>query len=143
ILLGADRDEIMGRAITTWFDPTEWPALRAEYDAARSGDPRRYECHVVRADGTRRLVSVSNTPIRQGDAIVGVMGIARDVTEEREAASALERADARYTRLIEAAADAIFTVDEEGCFTAVNPALERGIGRTRESLIGNHFTTVV
>src|SRR5690606_28005985 len=61
ILLGADRDEIMGRAITTWFDPTEWPALRAEYDAARSGDPRRYECHVVRADGTRRLVSVSNT----------------------------------------------------------------------------------
>ena len=45
----------------------------------------------VRADGTRRLVSVSNTPIRRGDVVDGVLGVARDVTEERERAVALEK----------------------------------------------------
>jgi two-component system NtrC family sensor kinase len=37
----------------------------------------------VRPDGTRRLLSVTTTPIRHGPRISGVLGIARDVTDER------------------------------------------------------------
>jgi PAS domain S-box-containing protein len=142
-LLGATRDALIGRTVAAWLDPDELAAVTEEFQAASEGLARHYECQIVRADGARRLLSVSNTPIRVGETITGVMGIARDVTEERAAASALERADARYTRLVESAADAIFTVDEEGRFTAVNAALERGLGRDRLTLVGEHFTSVV
>jgi PAS domain S-box-containing protein len=143
-LLGIQRDALLGRSIVPFLEPAETAELRAYFTAALGGSAERYECHVVRTDGTRRLVSVSNTPIRSaGGRVVGVLGVARDVTDERARAVALERAEARYTRLIEAADDAICTADEEGNFTSVNRALERVMGRGRESLIGTHFTEML
>ena len=142
-LLGIQRDALLGRSIIPFLEPAETAELRSYFTAALGGSAERYECHVVRVDGTRRLVSVSNTPIQSGGRVVGVLGVARDVTDERARAAALERAEARYTRLIEAADDAICTADEEGNFTSVNRALERVMGRSRESLIGTHFTEML
>lgn len=142
-LLGISRDALLGRSIVPFLEPAETAGLRVHFTSALGGEARRYECHVVRPDGTRRLVSVSNTPIRRGERVIGVLGVARDVTDDRARAAALERAEARYTRLVESAEDAICTADEEGNFTSVNRALERVMGRSREALLGTHFTELV
>jgi len=142
-LLGLPRDALLGRSIVPFLEPAETAELRAYFTAALGGSAERYECHVVRPDGTRRLVSVSNTPIKRGARVIGVLGVARDVTDDRARAAALERAEARYTRLVESAEDAICTADEEGNFTSVNRALERVMGRSREVLLGTHFTELV
>jgi PAS domain S-box-containing protein len=141
-LLDMPRDQLIGRSMIPFIDPAELDALRSHFHAARAGEPRRYECHLVRADGSKRLLSVSNTPIREGEEVVGILGIARDVTDERDAGVALQRAEARYVRLVESASDSIFTVDEEGVFTSVNRALEGGVGRVRGELLGRHFTEI-
>jgi PAS domain S-box-containing protein len=141
-MLGKPREELIGRSMIPFIDPEELEALRVHFHAARGGEPRRYECQLLRADGTKRLLSVSNTPIREGGEVVGILGIARDVTDERAAGAALERAESRYTRLVESATDLIFTVDEEGVFTSVNRALESAVGRTRDELIGYHFIEI-
>ncbi len=142
-LLGLPRDALLGRSIVPFLEPAETAELRAYFLSAFGGSAERYECHVVRADGTRRLISVSNTPIKRGARVMGVLGVARDVTDDRARAAALERAEARYTRLVESAEDAICTADEEGNFTSVNKALERVMGRGREALLGTHFTELV
>ena len=142
-LLGISRDALLGRSIVPFLEPAETAELRAYFGSAFGGSAERYECHVVRPDGTRRLVSVSNTPIKRGARVIGVLGVARDVTDDRARAAALERAEARYTRLVESAEDAICTADEEGNFTSVNRALERVMGRSREALLGTHFTELV
>ena len=142
-LLGIARDALLGRSIVPFIEPAETAGLRAFFTAALVGESQRYECHVVRPDGTRRLVSVSNTPIKRGARVIGVLGVARDVTDDRARAAALERAEARYTRLVESAEDAICTADEEGNFTSVNRALEHVMGRNREALLGTHFTELV
>jgi PAS domain S-box-containing protein len=138
-LLGQSRDMLLGRSIVPMLAPDDVEDVRANFRAAVAGEARRYECRVVRPDGTHRLVSVSNTPIRRDDAVSGVLGVARDVTDERERAAALERAEALYTRLVESAEDAICTVDEEGNFTSVNRALEHAVGLRREAILGRHF----
>ena len=142
-LLGVPPDALLGRSIVPFIEPAETAEVRANFTAAIEGAPRRYECHVVRPDGARRLVSVSNTPIRRGAAVIGVLAVVRDVTDDRARAAALERAEARYTRLVESAEDAICTVDEEGNFTSVNRALEHVTGAGRATLIGTHFTDLV
>ena len=142
-LLGIARDALLGRSIVPFIEPAETAGLRAFFTAALVGESQRYECHVVRPDGTRRLVSVSNTPIKRGARVIGVLGVARDVTDDRARAAALEHAEARYTRLVESAEDAICTADEEGNFTSVNRALEHVMGRNREALLGTHFTELV
>ena len=58
-------------------------------------------------------------------------------------ALALERSEARYTRLVESASDAIFTVDETAAFTSINYALEASVGRPRADLLGRVLAELV
>jgi PAS domain S-box-containing protein len=117
--------------------------VRAEFGRALAGAAVRYEAYCTRADGERRLLSVTNTPIRRGAEVIGVLGVARDMTDERARAMALERSEARYARLVESASDAIFTVDEDGRFTAVNRSLEEAVGRQRRELLGQSFAGLI
>jgi PAS domain S-box-containing protein len=142
-LSGRSRDELLGRSALGLVPPSESAMVKEHFKSALTGAPRRYECNFVRTDGTRRLASVTNTPIRHGAKVIGVLAVARDVTDERTRALALERSEARYTRLVETASDAIFTVDLSGNFTAVNRSLERASGAGREQLLGTPFVSLI
>ncbi|HEX6600112.1 MAG TPA: PAS domain S-box protein [Gemmatimonadaceae bacterium] len=142
-LTGRPKTELLGRSSRMLFDAGELGLVKEEFRHAVAGSAVRFECRLRRADGESRLISVTNTPIRAGRGVIGVLGVARDITDERERAAALERSEARYTRLLESASDGIFTVNAAGCFTAVNRALERGVGRNREELLGAPFAGVV
>ncbi|HVE79355.1 MAG TPA: PAS domain S-box protein [Gemmatimonadaceae bacterium] len=141
-ITGLSRDALLGRSSEQLLDPDELAGIREHFTAALAGELRRYECHFLRR-GERRLASVTNTPIRRGQTVVGVLGVARDITDERLRAEALARSEARYSRLVESASDAIFTLDLEGRFTSLNRALEHAIGRPREMMIGVPFLAVV
>lgn len=93
----------------------------------------------LRQPWTGRVFDVVASPHPAGGAVATVY----DVTEETARAVALERAEARYARLVESAEDAICTVDLDGNFTAVNRALERVMGRPRKLLLRTHFTQLL
>ncbi len=137
------REELLGRSAFPLLEESEHALVKAHFRAALDGESRRYECHFRTYDGEPRLLSVTNTPIRGREAVMGVLGIARDITDERQRAEALQRSKARYSRLVETASDAIFTIDAEGRFTSLNRALERSVGRERSTLFGQRFTEVV
>lgn len=136
---GASREMLLGRPVKGFIDPADVPHIREHFHGALRGEARSYEAHYLGRGGTRRLASVTNTPIRDGEEVVGVLGIARDVTEERERERALARSQARYTRLVESASDAIFTTDAAGRLTSVNQAFERATGRARADILGHRF----
>ena len=142
-LVGLPKSELLGRSSRMLFDDDELALVKEEFRHSLAGSAVRFECRLRRADGGHRQISVTNTPIRAGRDVVGVLGVARDVTVERERAAALERSEARYTRLMESAADGIFTIDAAGRFAAVNQSLERGVGRSRDELLGAPFDGVV
>ena len=142
-LTGLPKTELLGRSSRMLFENDELTLVQEEFRHTVAGSAVRFECRLRRADGERRLISVTNTPIRAGRDVVGVLGVARDVTAEHERAAALERSEARYTRLVESASDGIFTVNAAGRFTAVNRSLERGVGRSRDELLGAPFAGVV
>jgi PAS domain S-box-containing protein len=145
-MCGHARTQLLGRSSRMLFDDDDADDLALvarEFARAVVGEAVRYESHFRRGDGERRLISVANTPIRLGKEIIGVLGVARDVTDERARIAALERSEARYTGLVESASDAIFTLTDEGRFTAVNRALEHAVGRGRNELLGAPLSSVV
>ena len=142
-LTGFARDDVIGRSYGSFLEPAETAQADKAFAAAIAGEFSRLEMQFVRADGARRLLAISLSPMRRAGVVVGVLAIARDMTEEREQAGALIRAEARYTRLVEAAEDAIACVDEEGNFSAVNHALEVVSRRSRAELLGKPFMDVV
>ncbi|MEP6617892.1 MAG: PAS domain S-box protein [bacterium] len=142
-LTGRTRDTMLGHGSRRILDPSHVHMVSGHFRQALLGNAVRYQCRIRRPDGNVRELSVTNTPLRRGDQIVGVLGIARDITHARQREAALERSEARYARLVESASDAIFTVDEEGRFTAVNQSLEHSVGRPREALVGALFSELV
>jgi PAS domain S-box-containing protein len=142
-LFGATREALLGWPIARWVHAADRDAVIASFADAAHGRGHRLDCAVERANGEHRQLSATTTPIRHGDRVTGVLVLARDVTEHRERDAALARSEARYTDLVEAASDAIFTVDRDGNFSSINRALELATGRTRADLLGAHFTTVI
>ncbi len=68
----------------------------------------------------------------------------RQVSEdEQRARRDAAVSEARYTRLVESASDAIFTVDLTGRLTSLNEALERASGRRRAELMHSPFVDLI
>jgi PAS domain S-box-containing protein len=143
VACGVPRDGIVGRRLATLVEPAEAPAVATWLTLALSGRPTQFETRVPRLDGTTRLMSVGFSPVTAGTEVAGLLGIARDVTEQREQAAALERAEARYARLIESAEDGICTIDEEGHITSANRSFRRIVGVPRRRIRDRHFGELV
>ena len=92
-LFGYSADEIIGRPVTTLMPPerqSEEPGILARIRRGERID--HYETVRQRKDGTLMDVSLTVSPVRDGNGrIVGASKIARDVTEQKRAAAALDR----------------------------------------------------
>jgi PAS domain S-box-containing protein len=140
---GLPRDAIVGRRLTTLVDPADAGAVNGCIAAALGGRPVQFECSLPRADSSTRLMSISFSLVVEGPANAGLLGIARDVTDQRAQAAALERAESRYARLVESAQDGICTIDEEGRITSANRAFRRIVRLSREAIVGHHFGDLI
>src|SRR6476646_3903402 len=80
--------------------------VRDREDRALAGEPQRYECVVMRADGERRMVEVATAPLEERGQVVGIVASLRDITAERRARDAVIQSEARYRNLFETATDA-------------------------------------
>ncbi|MBL0937468.1 MAG: PAS domain S-box protein [Gemmatimonadaceae bacterium] len=124
--------------------PDEWlDVVSAQEAAAQRGERPRYECEVLRRDGTRRRVQVATAPLYELGEIVGSVACLRDVTEQRADAVARERSEQLYRGLIENATDAIFTIDLAGKFTSVNRGMIAETGLTAEQIVGQDYLSLV
>jgi PAS domain S-box-containing protein len=92
-LFGYSADEIIGRPVTTLMPPerqSEEPGILARIRSGERID--HYETVRQRKDGTLMDVSLTVSPVRDGNGrIVGASKIARDVTDQKRAAAALDR----------------------------------------------------
>ena len=66
-------------------------------------------------------------------------GIARDITDIRNAIRELEHSEARTRAILDAAVDAILTIDMNGLVESMNPAAERLFGYPAAEVIGRNI----
>ena len=64
------------------------------------------------------------------------VGFVLDITERKAAERALKESEQRYRTLVDNANDIVATLDLEGRFTSVNPAVVRILGYTPQELMG-------
>ena len=81
------------------------------------------------------------SPVREKDgSIVGVVGVATDITERRRAEEALRRADLASRMLVQQAPFGIFRAAPDGTLLSVNPALVEMLGYASErDLLDQHL----
>src|SRR5260370_733433 len=104
---------------------------------ARGERVDQYQTRRVRQDGTLVTVALTLSPIADSTgAIVGVSTVTRDLTEQ-------QRAQARFTGLLEAAPDAMVCGDGHGRIAVVKAQAERLFGYGRDELIGQPVEILV
>lgn len=68
--------------------------------------------------------------------LVGLDGIALDVTERKEAEAALRASEQRYRSLLETLQEGIWVIDAHGRTTFVNPRMAEMLGYSAEEMLG-------
>jgi diguanylate cyclase (GGDEF)-like protein/PAS domain S-box-containing protein len=148
-------ETLLGFPVASWLESPEFWVERvhahdrervvAEADASiAEGRPLDAEYRMVARDG--RVVWIwERTNLRRGadgvpEAIHGVMV---DITPLRAAQTALRESEARNAAILEAALDAVVTIDEDGHIVEFNPAAERIFGYPREEAIGSEMAELI
>ncbi len=96
---------------------------------------------VVRHDGEVRLFSTVKTPIRNEENLITMtVGVSRDMTERKLAEEAVKASETKYRGLVETSQDMIWSVDAQGCYTFVNPAVRYIYGYEPAEMLGRPFS---
>jgi PAS domain S-box-containing protein len=112
--------------------------LQARIRGEKKLPPHEFE--IIKADGKRLPVEMSTTPLAKKGSLVGIQGIARDITERKRIEKEFQAAS-RYARgLIEASLDPLVTISPDGKITDVNKATELVTEFTRDQLVGTDFS---
>jgi PAS domain S-box-containing protein len=138
-LLGA-RADVTGQTLSSLIVTELVDDLERHTAATLEGEPRRFDSVIVRADGERRNVSVSQAALRDVTRVAGIVLAVRDVTDERRARDAVAHSEARYRNIFETATDPLFTVDTHGSVTSANDATCLLFDVSREELLGRSIS---
>ncbi len=111
---GYERDEVLGMNVYQILAPeSEERARQMTARKVNQGGSTQYEIEIVAKDGHRVSLEVSSWIIRDGDKLVCVQGIARDITKRKEVEKELRQREQDYLILLESTHDSIIVVDAE------------------------------
>lgn len=113
------------------------------FEKALNGSNEEYETSIYHKNGNKVQLLVKNVPIIVDGDLVGIYGIAKDITEQKEIERLLQESEQRYKSLFENHPDGIFTYDIEGNFISGNAAVEKISGYSMDDLVGKSFVPMM
>ena len=127
--LGYRKEELLGRSFTRILVPERILSDIRDFEKVLNGAPLYgHKTAVVDKQGRHLLVEVSAKPIKAGNRVVGIHGIARTIHEQPDPSF--------YQALFESADEPLMLVDEGGKISAVNRVLCREFGYDKGDLLG-------
>jgi PAS domain S-box-containing protein len=142
---GAVEAEIVGKTDYDFVDAGLADFFRQkDREAMAAGKPSVNEEWITYADtGERALLETIKTPVRdESGRLIGVMGIARDISERRYAEDALQRQKDFMAQVLDTDPNLVFVKNADGHFIWVNHAMAEACGTTVQDMIWKHNNEV-
>jgi PAS domain S-box-containing protein len=138
--LGQTVAEVIGRDDMQLFSPqTARAIMEGDRRIMATGETHTYEDVATTAGVTRTLLSTKG-PYRDAQGtILGVLGIARDITERKQA----EEARSRLAAIVESSEDAILSKNLDGIILTWNRAAEKMYGYPAGVIVGRPISLLV
>lgn len=139
--LGRNSEELLGNSFASVFGligaDLNGRGSENGLDETDTVQEFRHQFVAKRASGEERWLDLTLSPIRNRlDETTGFRGIARDITERKQAELALRDSEERYRLLFESTPQPMFVYDTESLrFLTVNEAAIRAYGYTRDEFL--------
>jgi PAS domain S-box-containing protein len=141
-LFGCPAAEIFGKSDEDLFGEEAAAHIRESDLRVLHGEVVR-ETHTKPVQGVPTAFHIIKVPLRDDTGeVVGLCGIARDITDLKRAEAALRESEERFRSLFKYAPDAYLLMDLQGNFLDVNRAYEELTGYAREELIGKNLPLI-
>src|SRR5580704_15459751 len=136
-IYGYTAEEMIGQSIRLLVPPERQDEEESILTRIRAGERvQHFETVRIKKGGARLHVSLTISPIRDGDHIAGASHVARDISERKR----LEAANAQLAAIVESSEDAIISKDLNGVVETWNAAAYRVYGYLAEEVAGRRMT---
>ncbi len=121
------------------IDPEDRPLLREKYNQAFAGNPQYFEMHWGEPDGGSDWYEFYLNPILSSDngEIEEVSGIARNITEKKNALLSIQKSEEKFRNIIESFLDIYYRTDLAGNITMISPSVLKHTGYSVMEVMGN------
>jgi two-component system, cell cycle sensor histidine kinase and response regulator CckA len=137
-IVGKSAAEVFGHDDRDLFRPEEaMTIMDGDRKIIESGVVRTYEENITDAAGNSRAFMSTKGPLRDANGnTMGTFGVARDITDRKQAVEDLRISEAYYRSLFDHSFVGVVVVDRDFIFTEVNRAFCKLFGYEKEEIIG-------
>lgn len=135
-LSGYTWDELRGRSFHSLIEPGHLDKTIKHFELAKRGHAQNYQITLLRKDGRPVDIDVTNVPIIVDDRVVGVYGIAQDITELNRYIGQIEKLSYEHALILNSVSEGIFGLDNQGNGIFINPAGAAMLGYRPQEFIG-------
>ncbi|GAE30377.1 EAL domain-containing protein [Alkalihalobacillus hemicellulosilyticus] len=143
LMLKYELSELIGKSFEIMIPHDEQEKTKDAFQKNIQGQTMQFESAIVNKLQQRIDLNVTSVPIILHDQVIGIIGIARNVTLQNKTKRLLEESEQRYRSLFEFNVDAVLTLDLEGRFLEVNQATERLTGYHADELLEKSFLPLI
>ena len=124
-----EENELIGQDISIVRSTNNDPEIVSQILSITTNTGWQGEILNKRKDGTDFPISLSTSVVQnENGEVLGMVGVAVDITESKKAEIELRRSEERYRNLIETMPDGVYRSTPEGKFMEVNPAMVKILG---------------
>lgn len=120
------------------INPKDRPILREKYNNAFRGEPQYFEMHWGEKDGGNDWYEFYLNPILSSidGSIEEVCGIARNITDKKNALLSIQKSEGKFRNIIESFIDIYYRTDLNGVVTMISPSVEKHTGYSLNEVLG-------
>ena len=139
-ILQASSDKLLGLDLNLWKDKSIWPSI----EKALLGEDATFEGWYEASTSDALIYTIfKTTPLYDANQkVIGGMGIVEDMTETKKNELEIRKSENHFRTIWENSFDGMRVIDDNGIIRSVNKSFCDIVKKTKEELIGKHFTSV-
>ena len=146
-ILGYKPQDFIGRSATALahiFTPESFEQAITDISLILKGETITGQNYrFIAKDGTIKIGEVSGSPVMRDDKIIGMISVARDITDRKQAEEKLRESEEKFRWVLDNMADVITVMDMNLRFTYVSPSIMRMRGYTAEEATAQTFEQIM